>query len=147
MGVKSAPCLKSTRRYGLGPGTALRGRGSELENGAAAAAAGEEPDEVEGAVESGARVCGDEAEVRICEAALPRTEEECQPVVCGVRAGEPVSVAEEAASGTSTARQRRLLITGRHRSRRKSGKNRIQTLARVWLNTASLKTLAYSEFP
>jgi hypothetical protein len=48
-----------------------------------------------------------------CEAALPRTEEECQPVVCGVRAGEPVSAAEEvAAARTSLAPLRRLLITG-----------------------------------
>src|ERR1700693_4599257 len=92
-----------------GPGlhpSALSLQGSGRRSGA-----GEEPDQVEGALESGARVCGDEAEVRIGEAALPRTEEECQPVVCGVRAGEPVSAAQEAASGTGIARPRRLLIT------------------------------------
>ena len=52
--------------------------------------AGEEPEQVEGALEGGARVCGDEAEVRICEATLSRTAEECHPTVRGVRAGESV---------------------------------------------------------
>ena len=56
----------------------------------------------------GARVCGDEAEVRICEAALSRTEEECHPTVRGVRTGESVLGAEK----TGLARERRLLITG-----------------------------------
>src|SRR5206468_11533551 len=75
--------------------------------------AGEEPDEVEGALEGGARVCGDEAEVRICEATLSRTEEECYPTVRGVRAGESVLGAEKTvALGTGLARERRLLITG-----------------------------------
>src|SRR5438876_1607717 len=37
----------------------------------------QEPEQVEGALEGGARVCGDEAEVRICEATLSRTEEDC----------------------------------------------------------------------
>src|SRR5438445_1110472 len=72
----------------------------------------QEPEQVEGALEGGARVCGDEAEVRICEAALSRTEEECHPTVRGVRAGEPVSGAEKtAASDTGLAREQRLLIT------------------------------------
>src|SRR5207253_3034440 len=75
--------------------------------------AGEEPHEVEGALEGGARVCGDEAEVRICEATLSRTEEECHPTVRGVRAGESVLGAEKTvALGTGLARERRLLITG-----------------------------------
>src|SRR5438309_2937509 len=74
---------------------------------------GEEPDEVEGALEGGTRVCGDEAEVRICEATLSRTEEECHPTVRGVRAGESVLGAEKSvALGTGLARERRLLITG-----------------------------------
>src|SRR5205807_1911571 len=74
---------------------------------------GEEPDEVEGALEGGTRVCGDEAEVRICEATLSRTEEECYPTVRGVRAGESVLGAEKTvALGTGLARERRLLITG-----------------------------------
>src|SRR5438128_2249090 len=61
----------------------------------------------------GARVCGDEAEVRICEATLSRTEEECHPTVRGVRAGESVLGAEKTvALGTGLARERRLLITG-----------------------------------
>src|SRR5213079_3205136 len=60
-----------------------------------------------------ARVCGDEAEVRICEATLSRTEEECHPTVRGVRAGESVLGAEKTvALGTGLARERRLLITG-----------------------------------
>src|SRR5207253_2533152 len=75
--------------------------------------AGEEPDEVDGAREGGARVCGDEAEVRICEATLSRTAEECHPTVRGVRAGESVLGAEKTvALGTGLARERRLLITG-----------------------------------
>src|SRR5439155_15323746 len=75
--------------------------------------AGEEPDQVEGALEGGTRVCGDEAEVRICEATLSRTEEECHPTVRGVRAGESVLGAEKTvALGTGLARERRLLITG-----------------------------------
>src|SRR6266699_3203800 len=62
---------------------------------------------------SEARVCGDEAEVRICEATLSRTEEECHPTVRGVRAGESVLGAEKTvALGTGLARERRLLITG-----------------------------------
>jgi len=45
-------------------------------------------------------------------ATLSRTEEECHSTVRGLRAGEPVSAAKEAAaSGTSIARLRRLLIT------------------------------------
>jgi hypothetical protein len=67
----------------------------------------------DGPLQGGARVCGDEAEVRICEAALSRTEEECHPTVRGVRAGESVLAAEKTpASGTSFARQPRLLIAG-----------------------------------
>src|SRR5216110_283624 len=73
----------------------------------------QEPEEVEGALEGGARVCGDEAEVRICEATLSRTEEECHPTVRGVRAGESVLGAEKTvALGTGLARERTLLITG-----------------------------------
>src|SRR5437773_2314386 len=72
-----------------------------------------EPEQVEGALEGGARVCGDEAEVRICEATLSRTEEECHPTVRGGRAGESVLGAEKTvALGTGLARERRLLITG-----------------------------------
>src|SRR5438445_9504059 len=73
----------------------------------------QEPEQVEGALEGGARVCGDEAEVRICEATLSRTEEECHPTVRGVRAGESVLGAEKTvALGTGLARERRLPITG-----------------------------------
>src|SRR5207249_1722593 len=75
--------------------------------------AGEEPEQVDGALEGGARVCGNEAEVRICEATLSRIAEECHPTVRGVRAGESVLGAEKTvALGTGLARERRLLITG-----------------------------------
>src|ERR1700693_4347891 len=103
-----------------GPGlhpSALSLQGSGRRSGA-----GEEPDQVEGALESGARVCSDEAEVRIREAGLPRTEEECQPVVCGVRAGKPVSAAEEAgAARTSIAPLRRFQITSEPPKRAATG--------------------------
>src|SRR5271167_1453386 len=84
------------------PGPGLHPSALPLQGSGGRSGAGEEPDQVDGALEGGARVWGDEAEVRICEAALSWTEEERQPVVCGVRAGEPVSVAEKtAASGAS----------------------------------------------
>src|SRR5437867_800339 len=74
---------------------------------------GRRTEQVDGALEGGARVCGDEAEVRICEATLSRTEEECHPTVRGGRAGESVLGAEKTvALGTGLARERRLLITG-----------------------------------
>src|SRR5947207_1086913 len=58
-------------------------------------------------------VLRDEAAVRICEAALSRTAEECHPTVRGGRAGESVLGAEKTvALGTGLARERRLLITG-----------------------------------
>ena len=41
---------------------------------------------------------GDEAEVRICEAALSRTEEERAPAVCHLRAGQSVSQSEKTAA-------------------------------------------------
>src|SRR2546428_10989953 len=95
----------------------------------------EEPDEVEGALEGGTRVCGDEAEVRICEATLPRTEEECHPTVRGVRAGESVLGAEKTvALGTGLARERRLLITGEPPKQAEDRKK-------------PNPTRAYSEFP
>src|SRR5207244_5951747 len=51
--------------------------------------------------------------LRICEATLSRTEEECHPTVRGVRAGESVLGAEKTvALGTGVAREVRLLITG-----------------------------------
>src|SRR5438309_11996516 len=110
---------------------------------------GEEPDEVEGALEGGTRVCGDEAEVRICEATLSRTEEECHPTVRGVRAGESVLGAEKTvALGTGLARERRLLITGeppkQAEDREKTESERLHRPSRT-LTTS--KTRAYSEFP
>ena len=106
-------------------------------------------DEVDIAVEGRARVWGDEAEVRICEAALPRTEEECKPAVCGVRAGEPVPGAEKtAAPGTGIAPPRRWLIAGEPPKRGGCpGKNRLQTLSGMAEHSTASKTRAYSEFP
>src|SRR5207249_7407045 len=70
-------------------------------------------------------------EVRICEATLSRTEEECHPTVRGVRAGESVLGAEKTvALGTGLARERRLLI--------------IRVSLSRTLTTS--KTRAYSEF-
>ena len=66
-------------------------------NGIDEAGAGEEPDEIERAVEGGACVSGDEAEIRICEAALPRTEEERAPAVCHLRVGQSVSQSQKTA--------------------------------------------------
>jgi len=110
--------------------------------------AGEEPDQVDGALESGARICRDEAEVRICEAALSRTEEEWHPTVRGARAGESVLAAEKtAASGTSLARQPTLLIAGeptkRTGDRRTSNPNACCGMAKPLLP----KSRTYSEFP
>ena len=51
---------------------------------------GEEPNEVEGAGESGARVSSDEAEVRIRESTLSRAEEERAAAVRYLCAGESV---------------------------------------------------------
>ena len=58
-----------------------------------------------------------------------RTEEEWQPVVCGVRAGEPVSAAKEAAaSSASLAPSRRLLITSEPPKRATKEKNESEGL-------------------
>ena len=46
------------------------------------------------AFESGARVCGDEADVRVCEGTLSGIEKERQPDVRHLRSGEPVSGAQ-----------------------------------------------------
>ncbi len=67
---------------------------------------------VDGALEGGACVCGDEAKVRICEAALPRTEEECHPTVRGARCESVLGAEKAAAYGTDLAPSRRLLVAG-----------------------------------
>jgi tRNA(Ile)-lysidine synthase TilS/MesJ len=67
-----------------------------------------------------------EAEVRICKAALSRIEEECHPTVRGVRVGESVLGAEKTvASDTGLARERRLLIAGEPTKRAGDWKSRI----------------------
>src|SRR5207244_1953700 len=104
--VRSDPGMRAA-----GPG--LHPSALPLQGWCGRSGAGEEPEQVDGAVEGGARVCGDEAEVRICEATLSRIAEECHPTVRGVRAGESVLGAEKTvALGTGLARERRLLITG-----------------------------------
>ena len=60
---------------------------------------GEEPGEIECAVESGARVSGDENQIRIRKAALSRTQEECAPVLCDLWPGQSVSQPEKADVG------------------------------------------------
>jgi transposase, IS5 family len=55
-------------------------------------------DQIERAFEGGACVSGDEAAVRVCEAALPRTEEERAPAVCHLRVGQSVSQSAETAA-------------------------------------------------
>src|SRR5713226_5318047 len=51
----------------------------------------QEPHQVAGALESGTRVRGDEAEVWIRKSTLSRTGQECQPSVRDLRPGESVS--------------------------------------------------------
>src|SRR5690348_8833933 len=64
---------------------------------------GEEPDEVEGAGESGARVSGAQAEVRVRESALPRAEEKRTPTVCHLCAGQSVCQSQEADAGAGVS--------------------------------------------
>src|SRR6266581_2417198 len=110
--------------------------------------AGEEPHEVYGALEGGARVCGDEAEVRICETALSRTEEERHSTVRGVCAGEPVSAAEKiVVSDTGLTRERRLPITSEPPKRAEKRKNESERLDRHIRTLTTAKTWAYSELP
>ena len=59
---------------------------------------GEEPEEIEGAGQSRARVSGDEAEVRIRQGALPGIEEEWAPPVRHLRAGQLVCQSQETAA-------------------------------------------------
>src|SRR5207302_5336145 len=55
---------------------------------------GEEPDQVQSAVEGGTRVCRNEVEVRVRQGALSRAGQEREPPVCDLRAGEFVSGAQ-----------------------------------------------------
>ena len=57
----------------------------------------EESDEIERAVQGRARISGDEVEIWICEAALPRTAEERASAVRDLRLGQSVSQSSEAA--------------------------------------------------
>ena len=75
------------------------------------------PHEVTSTVESGARVWGNEAEVRVCESALPRIEKERQPAVRHLRPGQPVPGAQEAVvrSGVVSFQDARLTGTDQPR--------------------------------
>lgn len=75
--------------------------------------------------QGGTRVWSDEPAVRVCETAPPRTEEECQPAVCCMRAGESVLYAEKTvAAHTGLSRKRRLQLTYEPPKRRKTAKER-----------------------
>ena len=88
----------------------------------------------------GQQVWGDEAEVRVCETALPRTEEECQPTVCGVCAGESVLDAEKTvASRTGLSPEAKVAAHERSTETAADQKNRIRTLASTWQNTYYLE--------
>jgi hypothetical protein len=65
-------------------------------------------DEIERAVQGGAPVSSHETEIRICEGALPRTEEECASSVCHLWVDQSVSQPKETAVGDER-------ITGRCR--------------------------------
>jgi Transposase DDE domain len=61
---------------------------------------------------------------------------------CGVRAGKSVLGAEKTvAAVTGLTRKRRLQLTSDPPNRRKTGKNRIRTLAAAWQNTYYLEDL------
>jgi len=68
-----------------------------------------------------------------CETALPRTEEECQPAICGVRAGEPVLLRKKLlllhqhSPAAKTADRERATEAGRD-----GGKNESARLPLAW---------------
>ena len=105
----------------------------------------QEPEQVEGALEGGARVCGDEAEVRICEGALSRTEEECHPAVRGVRSGEPVSAAEKTVASGIGLRRSEGSRSQANRRRRAEERKRIRNVRTGRLTTT--KTWLIQGFP
>src|SRR2546428_7716693 len=110
----------------------------------------QEPEQVEGALEGGARVCGDEAEVRICEATLSRTEEECHPTVRGVRAGESVLGAEKTVALGTGRLSPGAKVADHGRAAQAGGrpeKTESERLHRPSRTLTTSKTRAYSEFP
>ena len=89
-----------------------------------------ESDEVAHSLPSRACVCGDQTEVRICEATLPRAEEKRHPAIRGVRARELV-FAEENTLAPSTCLSpaaQGTLIASERRSGSATGKNRPRML-------------------
>ena len=75
---------------------------------------GQEPNEIEGAGESGACLSSNEAEVRVRKSSLSRTEEERPSVVCYLRLGQPVRKPEETAAERGVVAWRRVSRLRRH---------------------------------
>ncbi len=69
-------------RSGLYP-PALSLQGSHRRGGT-----GEEPDQVQSAIQGGKRLCRAQTQVWVRQGALSRTGQECEPPVCDLRAGE-----------------------------------------------------------
>ena len=78
-------------------------------------------------LESGARVWGDEAEVRVCESALSGIEQERQPVVRYLRPGQSVLGTQEAVvlNGVVPFKHARLPERGSRMAQRASWKEGI----------------------
>ena len=75
-------------RPGLYP-PALSLQGSHRRGGT-----GEEPDQVQSAIQGGTRLCRTQTQVWVRQGALSRTGQECEPPVCDLRAGEFVPGAQ-----------------------------------------------------
>src|SRR5215831_536542 len=111
---------------------------------------GEKPDQVEGAGEGRACVSGDEVEVRICQGALPRTEEERASALCHLRSSEPVCEPQETAASDGIEVRRSTF----HRCHQNGGGNRFPS-PRVALevsfflvaDVARLETVLIQGFP
>jgi hypothetical protein len=113
---------------------------------------GEEPDEVESAGESGARVSGDEAAVRIRESALPGAEEKCASAVCHLRAGQPVYEPQNAAarhvgSGRASHGEKRSQNGGTEPDPKDSDAALETAFPEQLKNIIRLRNSAYSESP
>ena len=105
-----------TARPGLYP-PALSLQGSHRRGGT-----GEEPDQVQSAIQGGKRLCRAQTQVWVRQGALSRTGQECEPPVCDLRAGEFVLGAQatvaryggvvphEAAEPTSRQKQTACLV-------------------------------------
>src|SRR5215813_6637192 len=111
---------------------------------------GEKPDQVEGAGEGRACVSGDEVEVRICQGALPRTEEERASALCHLRSSEPVCEPQETAASDGIEVRRSTF----HRCHQNGGGNRFpspqsRTGSIIFprCRRCSIRNSSYSGFP